>query len=245
MRPYEQVAFQWSCHTIRERGAPLEHAEWINVVDAFPNFAFAESLMEHLGERGSFLMWSHHENSVLNSIRRQMQRYRYPSPRLESWLDVVPKHDGNSSTLMVDMCELAKTGYFHPKMKGRLSLKYVLPAIWGSNEALHRLPEFAKYYRRENGRLLSPYDTLSPLPFGNPEEEIGGEEVVTEGTGAMRAYQEMLYGVSRHNEVLRQQWRRLLLQYCELDTAAMVIVWRHWTTSAPVLRRGMAPRPQA
>ena len=46
---------------------------------------------------------------------------------------------------------------------------------------------------------------------------------------AARAYQEMLYGVSRHNEVLKEQWRRLLLQYCELDTAARVMVWLHWT----------------
>jgi hypothetical protein len=49
---------QWSCHTIREKDGNLEHTEWINVVDAFPNFAFAEALMEQLGERGSFLMWS-------------------------------------------------------------------------------------------------------------------------------------------------------------------------------------------
>src|SRR6266446_6925671 len=103
---------------------------------------------------------------------------------------------------MVDMCELAKIGYFHPKMKGRLSLKYVLPAIWESNEALHRLPEFAKYYRRdEAGQLLNPYDMLASLPFGNPDEDT--DEVVTEGTGAMRAYQEMLYGVSRNNHELK------------------------------------------
>jgi hypothetical protein len=232
MRPYEQVAFQWSCHTIREKGAPLEHTEWINVIDAFPNFAFAESLMEHLGEHGSFLMWSHHENSVLNDIRRQMRRYQYSNPPLERWLDVVPEHDKNSSSFMVDMCDLAKRYYFHPKMKGRLSLKYVLPAIWESNDALHRMPEFAQYYGRDDtGKLLKPYDTLSPLPFGNPEEEIEGEEVVTEGTGAMRAYQEMLSGVSRHNEALKEQWRRLLLQYCQLDTAAMVMVFRHWTSN--------------
>jgi hypothetical protein len=131
MRPYELVAFQWSCHTIRERNGPLEHAEWINLVDAFPNFTFAESLMKHLGERGSFLMWSNHENTVLNGIRRQMQRYGYSIPEVERWLDLVPKHDGNESTFMVDMCEMAKQGYFHPQMKGKLSLKYVLPAIWG------------------------------------------------------------------------------------------------------------------
>jgi hypothetical protein len=83
MRPYEQVAFQWSCHTIREKDGNLEHTEWINVVDAFPNFAFAEALVEQLGERGSFLMWSLHENTILNGIREQMRRYRYSNVRLE------------------------------------------------------------------------------------------------------------------------------------------------------------------
>jgi hypothetical protein len=73
-----------------------------------------------------------------------------------------------------------------------------------------------------------PYETLEPLQFGNPDEE-DTDEVVTEGTGAMRAYQEMLYGVSRENNEVKKKWRRLLLQYCELDTPAMMIVWRHWT----------------
>ena len=118
MHPYEQVSFQWSCHTIRENGGPLEHTEWINVEDAFPNFEFAVSLMEQLGERGSFLTWSHHENTVLNCIRRQTQRYGYSNKQLEQWLDCVANHDGYRSPFMIDMCELAKIGYFQPKMKG-------------------------------------------------------------------------------------------------------------------------------
>ena len=232
MRPYEQVAFQWSCHTIWDRGGSVEHSEWINVTDAFPNFEFARALMSRLGEDGSFLTWSHHENSVLNDIRSQMAKYHYADPVLERWLDIVPKHDDNSSHFMVDMCDLAKSGYFHPRMKGKLSLKYLLPAVWESSEALHRDPAFSRYYRRSpEGVVVSPYDTLPALPFGNPDEDEETSKVVTEGTGAMRAYQEMLYGVSRHNDVLKEQWRRLLLQYCELDTAAMVMVWTHWTRS--------------
>jgi len=228
MHPYEQVAFQWSCHTIKEKGAPLKHMEWINVIDAFPNFAFAESLMEQLGEEGSFLTWSHHENSVLNDICRQMHNYQYRNVRLERWLNLITSHNGRRSPFMVDMCELARTGYFHPKMKGKLSLKYVLPAIWETDESLHAHPSFAKYYRHSpEGVLIDPYHTLEALPFGNlDEDEL--EEPIREGAGAMRAYQEMLYGVSRHNEVLKEQWRHLLLQYCELDTAAMVMVWVHW-----------------
>jgi hypothetical protein len=233
MRPYEQVAFQWSCHTIREKDRQLEHTEWINVADAFPNFAFAESLMEQLEESGSFVMWSLHENTILNVIREQMCRYRYSNVRLERWLDLVTKRPDNSSPFVVDMCALAKEGYFHPKMKGKLSLKYVLPAVWENSEALHTDPAFAKYYRRApDGTIMNPYDTLPALPFGNPDEDEGEtENVVTEGTGAMRAYQEMLYGVSRNDDSTKERWRRLLLQYCELDTAAMVVVWRHWTRS--------------
>jgi hypothetical protein len=229
MHPYEQVAFQWSCHTIREKEGALEHSEWINVVDAFPNFQFAEALMDQIGREGSFLIWSNHENAVLNDILRQMHDYRYQNPRLEEWLKTVPKFEGNDSKLMVDMCEMAKACYFHPKMKGRLSLKYVLPAVWETDNALHTNPSFAKYYRlNSQGQIMDPYDTLPALPFGNPEADEDTDRVVTEGTGAMKAYQEMFYGLHRNDEPTKEQWRRLLLQYCELDTAAMVIVWTHW-----------------
>jgi hypothetical protein len=232
MRPYEQVAFQWSCHTIRERNAELEHCDWINVVDAFPNFQFAEALMETLGTEGSFLIWSMHENSVLNDIRHQMEVYGYNNAGLRDWLHTVVKFDGHPSAHIADMCDLAKRCYFHPQMKGRLSLKFVLPAIWETNESLHS--EFSQYYRRAGGQLIDPYETLPRLPFGNPEsDEEDADQAVTEGTGAMRAYQEMLYGLHRNDDATKEKWRQLLLQYCELDTAAMVMVWRHWNENPP------------
>jgi hypothetical protein len=229
MRPYEQVAFQWSCHTIRQPNGQLEHSEWINVIDAFPNFQFAESLMGNLGTQGTFLIWSMHENTVLNEIRRQMDKYEYKNPALWDWLHTVVKFDGHASVHMVDMCDVAKRCYFHPKMKGRLSLKFVLPAVWETNDSLHS--QFAKYCKSDaDGRSLDPYETLPRLPFGNPEAEDEDEtdQAVTEGTGAMRAYQEMLYGLHRNDEATKEKWRQLLLQYCELDTAAMVMVWTHW-----------------
>jgi hypothetical protein len=229
MHPYQQVAFQWSCHTIREPGSELEHAEWINVTDAFPNFAFAEALMTRLGTAGTFFIWSNHENAVLNDIWVQMHRYFYTNDRLEGWFSTVLKYKEHLSPFIVDMCEIAKACYFHPKMKGRLSLKYVLPAIWETNESLRT--QFPRYCQRDlTGNVVDPYLTLEPLPFGNPEsdDDEGTDQVVTEGTGAMRAYQEMLYGIHRTDEPTKGQWRRLLLQYCELDTAAMVMVWLHW-----------------
>src|SRR5205814_1235936 len=119
------------------------------------------ALMAHLGERGTFFIWSPHENTVLNTISRHMHRYRYSDPQLEKWLDTVTSREGHPSPFMVDMCELAKAGYFHPKMKGKLSLKYVLPAVWESDEALHANPAFSKYYQRSaDGAVMNPYDTL-------------------------------------------------------------------------------------
>jgi hypothetical protein len=43
-----------------------------------------------------------------------------------------------------------------------------------------------------------------------------------------RAYQEMLYGLAKYDKDVKEKWKTLLLQYCELDTAATVIVWLHW-----------------
>ena len=48
------------------------------------------------------------------------------------------------------------------------------------------------------------------------------------GTGAMRAYQDMLYGEQKDNEDIKEKYRSSLLQYCKLDTLAMVIIWEYW-----------------
>ena len=45
----------------------------------------------------------------------------------------------------------------------------------------------------------------------------------------MRAYQHMMYGTGRNaGSEAKEAWRDLLLQYCELDTIAMLVVWTYW-----------------
>ena len=221
MHPYEQAAFQWSCHTISAPGGPLEHNEWLNAENAFPNFEFVRALRDQIGDRGTVYIWSHYEVDILREIRRQMDEYGKRDADLGAWLDrFTAKHNPR----VVDLCELARHYYFHPKIKGSLSIKYVLPAVWESDSALQADPSFTEYLRRDaDGRLLNPYDTLPALPIGQQEE------VVQEGTGAMRVYQEMMYGVASTDPTVRENYRRLLLQYCRLDTVAMVMIWRHWT----------------
>ena len=229
MRPYEQACFQWSCHTIREPGGPIEHSEWINVEDAYPNIAFARALAAQVGAKGTIYIWSPFEISALKDVRKQLDDYRQGVDDLREWLDAVIHADGSNGLAVVDLCALAKTHYFHPVMKGRLSIKYVLPAVWGSNPALWQHPEFSRYYLPQaDGSPASPYDSLPDLPFGADEEEDQEAEAVKEGTGAVRAYQELLYGPSSRIPKRKEAWRNALLQYCRLDTAGMVMIWMHW-----------------
>jgi uncharacterized protein DUF2779 len=220
MRPYELAAFQWSCDTIRTPGAQVDHAEWLNTDEVFPNFEFARKLRDRIGDDGTVYIWSPFEIGVMREIRRQMIDYITTDPVLAAWLD---RMTAKGNPRIVDLCALAKDHYFHPMMKNSLSIKEVLPAVWGTNGVLRANPAFAKYVKcDENGSLLDPYAALPPLPIGEKEE------AVREGTGAMRVYQEMMFGLAKADAPLRQSYRTLLLQYCELDTKAMVFIWMHW-----------------
>ena len=220
MHPYEPVAFQWSCHTIDTPGSTPRHAEWINVEDAFPNFEFAETLARHLGREGSYFMWATHENTILRRILEQMPLRGYRNAALADWLRWIIRDRGQRMGRLTDMNQLCLKHYFHPLMKGRTSIKVVCDAIWKSNPSLRA--QFPEYLKVQDGETLSPYAALPPL-------EIGGRTVlVAEGTGAIRAYEAMIYGVERDDASVKAQWRDLLRQYCRLDTLAMVWIWRQW-----------------
>lgn len=221
MRPYESVAFQWSCHTIPSSGAPLEHKEWINTVDALPNFAFARSLMEHVGYGGTLFMYATHENTTLKATYRQMEERKVRDPELTKWLEDTVGLENARDSRFIDMNALTLKHYFHPIMRGKTSLKNVSEAIWETNAALRE--SFPEYVRRdEHGKLQSPYKALPPMV-------VAGEDVaVREGTAAMTAYQEMFYGRGRYDTQAREQYKQLLLQYCKLDTLVMVWLWMHW-----------------
>lgn len=70
MRPYEAIAFQWSCQTISSPGDTLQSGAWLQSADSFPNIAFAEALRRQTGDEGSILIWSLHEKKILTTIRQ-------------------------------------------------------------------------------------------------------------------------------------------------------------------------------
>ena len=220
MFPYDPVAFQWSCHTIHEPNGEVSHTEWINTEDKFPNYTFAETLMAQLGDTGTIFAWGNYENYLLSHLFERMKAHQVDHPELKEWLEFTVKLNKKDIGRIEDMHHLTQAHHFHPLMKGRTSLKLVLHAIWKSNPALHA--EFPTYLKKENNELIMPYQTLPPLP-------INGKEIaINNGAEVIRAYQEMVYGAGKQNQHIREQWKKLLLQYCKLDTLAMVMVWRHW-----------------
>ena len=245
LRPYERVAFQWSCHSLDQKGN-LAHAEWLNTARDLPNFAFAQSLRQHIGDTGTIYVWSPYEESTLKGVLKQIEEWvkrdsgeaqrisklktRAELDSLADWINGLLGHEDakgkrHNPPRIRDLHKLALEHYFHPEMLGRTSIKVVLPAVWRHNTALGSHPWFIKYLALDDqGQPKDPYKTLPDLPLG---EDDGDDEAIVEGTGAIRVYQDLIFRQDTDPE-FRLNRELLLKQYCELDTAAMVMIWKHW-----------------
>lgn len=232
MRAYEMIAFQWSCHTIDHPGATPRHAEFIDLDNTFPNFRFAEALMKQIGNSGTSLMWATHENTVLRTIYYQMEIFNYENAELKSWLEgIIKDKDLGLEGRLVDMNRLTLRHYFHPEMKGKTSIKKVLPSIWNNHHYLHAIPHFSKYAEVDLDNLvIDPYDKLADLIKNIEdleEDNYTAMETVKGGTAAMRAYQRLKFDETLTTKQ-KQELKENLLEYCKLDTMAMVIIYEHW-----------------
>jgi len=214
MRPYGNVAFQWSCHVVDGLGSTPTHAEWLNDVDAWPNQAFADSLRAAIGEVGPVLTWSAYETSILREIVEDLEHFGRDAAEIAKWVDDLAK------SRIVDLHEWAKSDFFHPVMRGRTGIKHVMDAIWPNDPAMRA--QFIQWTGLPANTATSPYASLPPI------EIKGVLQNVHEGTGAMRGYQEMMYGSDRRDPAVRAGWAHLLRQYCGLDTLSMLLIVEHW-----------------
>ena len=122
--------------------------------------------------------------------------------------------------------------YFHPKMKGKTSIKKVLPAVLQENSS-ERISQWLENFDTDIS-LLNKIDGYITDPYGQlPALDIyeEAEFYLKDGGGAMTAYQDILFGLRENNEELLKSYENALLNYCKLDTLAMVIIWEHWRVS--------------
>jgi hypothetical protein len=222
MRPYQSVGFQWSCHTVPAPGAAPVHREWLNVEDLWPAPDFIGSLRDLLGDAGTVLIWSKYERTIMRQQRDQLAARGLLDDALLNWLAPFSDKD-HPETRLLDQHALCLKHYFHPEMHGKTSIKWVLDAIWQDDPEVRK--QFTAWMGEDAYEVpdgAGPYDAL-------PVVEINGTVLdVADGTGAMRAYQAMLYGDPADREAHGDQWTALLRRYCKLDTLAMVLIWEHW-----------------
>ncbi len=147
MKPYEQVAFQFSHHIIYEDGH-IEHAgQYLNEdVTKFPNFEFVRELRRQLSQdEGTIFRYATHENSILRTIAKQLADSNEPDKdELIAFIrSVTHNHDEKKGELyegrrdMVDLLQVVKRYFYQlDEMHGSNSIKQVLPAVLNSSQNL-------------------------------------------------------------------------------------------------------------
>lgn len=248
--PYEQIAFQFSHHTIFEDGTVEHSDEFISSTPGeFPNYQFVRALKKALSrDNGTIFRYSPHENSVLCQIRIQLQLSSEPDrdELIEFIESITSKKEGKKVLWggprnMVDLLALVKGYYYNPAMKGSNSIKYVLPAILNESEflqtkysSIYNSANFTNHIwikKNEDGSLQDPYKTLEPVlnkydyeMLENAMTDANSE--INNGGAALTAYAMMQFTQMTDSE--RDLTRKALLRYCELDTLAMVMIYEAW-----------------
>jgi hypothetical protein len=253
-RPYEQVAFQFSHHTVDEAGNVKHESEYINFEPGkFPNFEFVRELKKALTKNnGSIFRYAPHENTILNAIYQQLKESNEPNKEeLKAFIETISHSTGNSPDEwsgdrdMIDLWEVVKNYYYDPHMGGSNSIKAVLPAVL--NSSAHLEQKYSKpvseislssknfdpghiWLQIKDDKVISPYKMLPPL-FADWDEEqldatVSGMEDIADGGAALTAYGKLQYTDMPEEE--RLAIKRSLLKYCELDTLAMVMIYEYF-----------------
>ena len=119
VRPFQQMCFQYSLHTIREKGGEIEHNYFLaDRTDVDPPRALAASLREHMaGDLGTVLVWFEGFEKTRNDEMAAM------FPEFADFFADVNAH-------VYDLMKIFSDGhYVHPEFKGSSSIKKVLPVL--------------------------------------------------------------------------------------------------------------------
>jgi hypothetical protein len=254
LKPYEQVAFQFSHHIYYEDGK-IEHAnEYINnKAGFFPNFEFLRALKKALeNDEGSIFKYSSHENTILNAIYVQLLASdEVDKKELIGFIQHISHSKKDSSTSwkgerdMVDLWVIEKNFYYNPLTKGSNSIKEVLPASLSSSpflqkkysQPINKINVTSKNFSEnhiwleiDKGVVKSPYKMLPSVFKDWSEEELENTlsniDDISDGGAALTAYGKLQYTDMEEEEV--DELSSALLKYCELDTLAMVMIFEHF-----------------
>ncbi len=168
-KPYQILPFQYSLHIKRSAKAPLEHREYLGTPPEDPRPGFIEQLIKDLGSSGSIVVY----NKGFEGGRLRALAMNYPENNevIQAMLSRI-----------VDLMEpFRKRDLYTPDMRGKYSIKNVLPAL------------------------------VPQLSYGDLNIQEGGMASLTYFS---------LYDDNDEQSVTKK--RKGLIEYCKMDTLAMV-----------------------
>ncbi len=114
-RPYQQIPFQFSLHSLAADGQ-LKHHEFLDLSGNDPSLSFTTELIRHCGDQPLpvFVYNAAFERSRISELAG-----RFPEHR-EALLAINER--------IVDLLPIARERYYHPSQHGSWSIKAVLPA---------------------------------------------------------------------------------------------------------------------
>lgn len=256
-RPYESIAFQFSHHIVEADGRVRHAGEFLSTKRGyFPNYDFVRALKSELeNDDGTIFKYSNHENTYLNTILEQLEAETSPPADRDELIEFIKEitHSKEKAVVkwtgprdMVDLLEVVKKYYYDPRTNGSNSIKRVLPAIISRSDYLQtrygspiygdsaqipsrNFPNWTWIKPDGKGGFLDPYLQLPKL-FTDVDQEkvelLTASDSLKDGGAALTSYARMQFEFMSEYE--REELRKALLKYCELDTLAMVMIYEHW-----------------
>jgi hypothetical protein len=114
-RPYQQICFQFSLHTLDGNGK-LDSQAFLDLSGNDPSRVFAESLIADCGTTGTVFVY----NAGFEGARIRELADRFPE--LSAALLAI-------NLRLVDLLPVTRSHYYHPSQHGSWSIKAVLPAV--------------------------------------------------------------------------------------------------------------------
>jgi CRISPR/Cas system-associated exonuclease Cas4 (RecB family) len=175
LKPFEQVPFQVSIHTIQSDGS-LTHFEYLGDKLEFPK-SMLEQMQAFTKMEGTFISW--HASYEMGANNRMISWL----PEYKQYLDYINTH-------MFDLEKVFISDYIDYRFKGSSSIKKVFPIL---------VPKLS-------------YDQLN----------------IQDGTMAMDTWGKIAFDSISQEE--KKQIRQDLLEYCKLDSLAMVEIFNYLKT---------------
>jgi len=113
--PFTQIPSEFSIHKCSKPGYVIDHKQYLADPKKDCRKELTERLINDLGQRGSIIMYSNFEKTIINSLSKLYPSF---SKELNALVD-----------RMVNLETIIRKNYYHPEFHGSISIKNTLPVL--------------------------------------------------------------------------------------------------------------------